>query len=244
MNSQEAKFILQAFRHNGADAREPHFQEALAQAERDPELSRWLQEDQKLFQLVHRSLRSIPIPPDLKANILAGGKIVRPRIWWRQRASLAVAAGLALLLVWGGFWINRPSEGKQALFRAEMGVFLDLHLKSLDQESSDVQTLQTWLAGRDAPTQFALPAGLQGVPSLGCKVLQYQGAKVSLVCFRDGATLLHLFVMERPDWEELGSADNPWLARDGSWNTAGWIEGHHAFLLASQAPAETLKKYL
>jgi len=244
MNHQEAKFILQAYRHNGADAKDPHFREALAQVERDPELASWLKDDQKLFHQARLGLSSVPIPPDLKANIMAGGRIIRPKTWWRRPAVLAAAAVLALLLTWAGFLPPRSQPNDYASFREAMSDYLDNKLTRLDEESKEVDILKNWLAGSHAPSQIELPSGLRRLPSIGCKVLDYHGNKVSLICFRDGGTLVHLFVMDQPDWQELPSVDHPQLTLGGSWNTAGWATGHQAYLLASKAPEYQLRRYL
>ena len=41
MTNERAKFVLGAYRPNGADAKDPMFAEALEQAKRDPNLAAW-----------------------------------------------------------------------------------------------------------------------------------------------------------------------------------------------------------
>ena len=43
MTNQDAKLVLSAYRPNGADARDPFFEQALQQANRDPELTEWFE---------------------------------------------------------------------------------------------------------------------------------------------------------------------------------------------------------
>ena len=83
MNNQEAKLILQAYRCGGQDASDPPFAEALEQARRDPELQKWFAEENAIDARIQTSLQTaVPVPRELKSNLLALGKIVRPTPWW------------------------------------------------------------------------------------------------------------------------------------------------------------------
>src|SRR5271155_1784240 len=99
MNNQEAKLILQAYRPGGRDALDPLFTEALEQARRDPELQKWFAEEQALDSQIQTKLQTaVQIPRDLKANLLALRRIIRPVPWWLQPMKLAAAAAVMLLL--------------------------------------------------------------------------------------------------------------------------------------------------
>ena len=93
MNNEEAKLILQAYRPGGPDASDPLFAEALEHARRDPELQKWFAEQQTLDSLIQSKLRpAVAVPRDLKTNLLALRKIIRPVPWWFQPMKLAAAA--------------------------------------------------------------------------------------------------------------------------------------------------------
>ena len=53
ITNETAKFLLNAYRPNGADAQDPVFRDALEQAARDPELGAWFKE-QRGFRLDDR----------------------------------------------------------------------------------------------------------------------------------------------------------------------------------------------
>jgi len=91
MNNQEAKFILAAYRPGGQDASDPLFAEALEQVRRDPELATWFEAEQHFDAAMSEKLKGEPVPPELRANILAARKIVRPSHWLRPRAWMAAA---------------------------------------------------------------------------------------------------------------------------------------------------------
>ena len=77
MNDQ-AKLLLSAYRPGGADATDPAFAEALAQAGRDPQLRAWLEESQRFDEAIAGKLRSVEVPANLRATILAGAKFSQP----------------------------------------------------------------------------------------------------------------------------------------------------------------------
>ena len=71
MTEQEARFILQSYRPGGEDKDDPQFAEALREAERNPELARWLAEEQAFDCAVAAQLAALPAPFGLKTRILA-----------------------------------------------------------------------------------------------------------------------------------------------------------------------------
>src|SRR5437016_2707115 len=72
MTNERAKLLLSAYRHNGADAQDPFFREALEQATRDPELASWLTKQRSFDALIAEKLNSIQPPSSLRSAILDG----------------------------------------------------------------------------------------------------------------------------------------------------------------------------
>src|SRR4029434_1394545 len=91
--------------------------EALAQAQRDPQLRAWLEDSQHFDRAISERLRSLDVPPDLRATILAGGRLSRPPRWWQSRRLWAIAAMFALAATATWFWWPRPEklDGSQAV---------------------------------------------------------------------------------------------------------------------------------
>lgn len=71
MNHQEAKFILQCFRPDGADAHDADFAEALALAAEDRALGEWLAEERSSDAAFAQALHGVVIPDELRSDILA-----------------------------------------------------------------------------------------------------------------------------------------------------------------------------
>ncbi len=245
MNNDEAKFLLSAYRPNGRDAADPAMAEALAQAKRDPALAAWFERQQAHDAAVAAKLRGIAPPPGLRDAILAGARatenarVVRPV--WRHPAWLAAAAAVVILL--GAFmgWRFAPIHGATL---EEFAVnFVDRGF-TLQKRSADVAVLKAWLAERQQPLPQTLPTEFARLRALGCRMLEFQGREVSLVCFERGGKEFHVFVVRR----EAGAIDAPetsprWIER-GRLVAAAWSDASNHYVLVSDAPTETVKRLL
>src|ERR1700747_1104240 len=108
VNNQEAKFILSAYRPSGEDACGAAFAAALEQVNRDPDLAAGFAEQRALDGATSDAICSIPIPRDLRANILAGPRITRARFRPRRPVLVYSAASLALLDIIDAVWTRPP----------------------------------------------------------------------------------------------------------------------------------------
>ncbi len=71
MDKEQAKFILQSFRPDGADAADADFAEALQLAAEDRELGEWLANERAQDAAFAAALSEVEIPDDLRQHILA-----------------------------------------------------------------------------------------------------------------------------------------------------------------------------
>lgn len=246
MNNEEAKLILQAYRLGGQDSADPQFQEALEQLKRDPELAHWF-DDQCAFDThVQVKLKSALQPPaQLKAKLLAQRKVIRPVIWWRQPAWLAAAAVFVLIAVIAGFWLNSATEPQFEAFRQSMvrdSRMMPGHVKFM---AKDVGQIQQWLSERGVNANLDLPAALSDKPTKGCRVIDWRGQKVTLICFMlDGKEHVDLFVIDTTQFRDFTPRAAPQFARVDGLTTASWARGGKTYLLTSAADESVLRKYL
>src|SRR5277367_4978588 len=111
MNNLEAKLILQAYRPSGDDASDPFFREALEQVERDPELKKWFANEMAWDASLRSRLETaLPVPPNLKANLLALQKLERPIPWWLNLVRLTAATAMIALVVFVCILFTMPHE--------------------------------------------------------------------------------------------------------------------------------------
>jgi hypothetical protein len=241
MNNEEAKLILQAYRPGGQDANDPRFGEALEQAQRDPELARWFANEQALETRISAKLKSaLATPAHLKSQLLAQQKIIRPTVrWQRPVVRLALAACLALLVTSAAVWLSSGRAAGFARYRSEMAEFAATKLDRLDLMSRDVAEVRRWLAQRESHGDLVLPAGLDGRPSLGCRLLDWQGHKVSLICFElKNRQVAHLLVVDSGAFNDAPT-DSPLFSRLGEVATASWSRDGKTYVLASKEANQT-----
>lgn len=247
MNNEQAKLILQAYRPGGQDANDPRFREALEQAQRDPELARWFANEQALDSRISTKVKaSIKPPAHLKSQLLAQRKIVRPVAWWRMPAwQLAAAASLTLLVTLGVLWFKPSDQVQFAAYRNKMAEFAANKLDRLDLMSRDVAEVRRWLAQKESHGDLVLPAGLDGRPSLGCRLLDWNGHKVSLICFElENKQVAHLLVVDSATFKDA-STESPVFKQVGNVATASWSRGGKTYVVASkEARLTDLRKLL
>lgn len=236
MNNEEAKLILQAYRPGGQDANDPRFREALEQAQRDPELARWFANEQALDSRISTKVQAAIKPPaHLKSQLLAQRKIVRPVVWWKMPAwQLAAAACLALLVTLGGLWLNSNRSDGFGRYRSSMAEFVGHKLDRLDLMSHDVAEVRRWLSQKESHGNLVIPAGLDGLPSLGCRLLDWKGHKVSLVCFElENKQVAHLLVMDTAAFKDAPD-ESPVFNQVGDVATASWSRDGKTYVVASK----------
>lgn len=241
MNNEEAKLILQAYRPGGQDANDPRFREALEQAQRDPELVRWFANEQALDSRISTKFQAAIKPPaHLKSQLLAQRKIVRPVAWWKMPAcQLAAAACLALLVTFSVLWFKSTGQTQFAAYRNEMADFAGHKLDRLDLMSRDVAEVRRWLAQKESHDDLVLPAGLNGRPSLGCRLLDWKGHKVSLVCFElENKQVAHLLVVDSAAFKDAPTKSLV-FNQVGKVATASWSRGGKTYVMASKEASQT-----
>ena len=245
MNNQEAKLILQAYRPNGQDASDPFFAEALEQVRRDPELAKWFAAENSLNSRIQTRLQAaVPIPTGLKSELLALQKTVRPMPWWLQPIKLA-AVGLALAAL-GAILLLIPERPTQlASFRDTMARHSLQLQEHVEFASHDIASIQQWLQGKNMQTNFDLPSTLQAGTGTaqGCRIVNWNGHKATMICFIVNGEHMDLFVMDRaglPDFPQNGA---PQFASADGLMTAMWAGDGKVYLLTGQNQA-VLQKIL
>jgi hypothetical protein len=117
MNTSEAKKLLLLYR-GPVDKANPQFQEALAQARRDPELGEWLREQTKCYDVIQAKLRGIEPPLGLSEKIVRSRPIPFPRDWSRigqLAAAVLISASLTALFMKWSERRGRPAVGAQEI---------------------------------------------------------------------------------------------------------------------------------
>lgn len=248
MNREEAQFILRAYRPNSEDAHDPQFQAALALARQDPVLGRWFAEEQAIDRAFAAKLRSQPVPPDLKQQLLLARSTIRRVPWWRRPAWMGLAASLGVLLAVAGTLIrnNKTSPDPAALsaFRTAMTrAALDLGAHA-DTWGLDAAGYRAWLIENRGESDFALPPGLADKGISACKIVSWDQHRVTMLCFKFGGAHVDLFVVDAADLPGVSLDLKPTLFAEGAMSTATWRRDGKVYLLAGAIPLSDLQALL
>jgi len=243
MDTDRAKFILQAYRPGGQDDGDPQFAEALTLARENPELMGWQEEQRALDTAIRRKLRAAGAPPELPARIQAGLVVRRER---RRQQYLALAACVALLAVVTGFWLARPKPQAATPFsayRQEMADFLK-QFPRLDLQTERLTEIRQWLEREHAIARVEIPAGLEKFPGIGCRTVEWRGKKLALVCFMVEGEVVHLFVIPRSQFPEAPLDATPQFAEPGGMTAAWWQKGDLTYVALTKGDQAFLRKCL
>jgi len=251
VNLEEAKRILLISRTGTVDPDEPDVSEALSMAENNPELAHWLETQNALHQTLRAKFNEIKPPAGLKEQIISEHiaskqKKPLPRTGW-----YALAAALALMATLAIVWYPKSNIDESLAVYQNAMVRAALSGYPMDLSTNSPAPVHAFLAQNKAPADFTLPSGLQHVAMVGCAVRDWQGAKVSLVCFSTGKRLapgdasdLWLFVVDRNAVKDAPDKASVQLAKINRLMTATWTDGNKLYFLGLAGHEADIKQYL
>lgn len=242
MNVEQARFLLQGYRPRPGEPVEPAIAEAVRLMETEPELRAWYERQRSFDAAAAAKLREVAPPPNLRATILAGGRVGQ-RAGWRRAVPWAIAASIALLLAAGG-WGWRHTAPQFAATLPDFALrFAGRGYIGLEQRGGDLEGLLRWLETRQAPLPAQVPPELAALRRLGCRTVEFRGREVSVICF-DREREFHLFVARRADFPELETGAEPRFSARGNWAAASWSDQTHHYVVVSDAGAAAIGRLL
>jgi len=253
VNHDEAKTILLLYRPGTADADDPQVAEALGLARQDPGLARWLAEHSARQETLRAGFRQIAAPAGLKEQIISEQAAQERRnISRRQNVLLAAVAAVVALVVLTPLWFqHRETAENFTLYRTRMASIALRGPYRMDLVTEDPAAVRAYLAQNRAPADYRLPAALEKTAVAGCAIENWQGAKVSMICFRTGRPLppgqqsdLWLFVIDRSLVKEAPPAETGQFAQVSRLGTMTWTDGDKLYVLGMAGDESALRQYL
>lgn len=245
MNNVEAKFILQGYRPNGADAGDTTFAAALEQTRADPVLHDWFVREQALDGAISAKLGQIQAPAGLREAIMAGGRVTpsdtTQRSWWQQPGFLAVAASVAVLFALGLALWPRLAVASPGL--AEFALADTLNERMHGGHGADTAALQAMLSAPATQLCRGLPVDFEALRKAGCRTVSFDAHPVLEVCFKRDGAWFHCYIAQRADFPALAAALTPVLTDRNGASIASWADAAHLFVVVSttgRAPLERL----
>jgi hypothetical protein len=245
MNNQEARFILEAYRPDGRDASEPMFTEALAQAERDPELRAWFDRQRKFDATVAAKLREFAPPAELRGAILAGVRASQPRPhWWTNPRWLAVAAAIAVLAaVSVTLTRSRHTHAASELAAFAINDLANAHDQHVGQPPS-LAGVQAQLADAQLPLTAALGLDLDELRRKNCRSVSVGGREVFEICFKRDGAWYHLYAARRVDFPTGVVDAKSMLTSRGEYASTAWADSKNVYALVTKAGPAALRRLI
>jgi hypothetical protein len=198
------------------------------------------------------ALASIQPPANLRDELLAAmdrtaaGTIVRPQvsIFRRFAVPLAAAAGIAL-----AFLVTHNGEPAHIAKAVPIEVVQAGFVRSfespnfnLEEKQDNKQVLIRHLQERKLPCPGCLPPGLEKLKALGCRELEIDGKRGSLLCFKVGDKgVVHVVVFRNEDVSgDFPPMEKPEFVRVGGWSSARWENAGKVFLMMSDTCGDKL----
>lgn len=241
MSNDEAKFILAAYRPDGRDASDARFAEAIAQAERDPELRVWWERQRAFDTKIAAKLTEVTPPPGLRETILAGGRVsqARRRVWNLPVWLAAAVALLAIAAVTLRPFLRAPS----------LQDFAALAVKDISIDYAEhtgfppgLDGVQGHLAAAALPLPQGMKLSLAELRRERCRTVTIAGREVFEICFQRDGAWFHLYAARRSDFS-AGSADpKALLFSQGNFSATAWADSANAYALVVRGSAATLQR--
>ena len=181
-------------------------------------------------------LAGIEPPADLRRRLMAMAPQKKQSAWnfW------PVALAAAVLVVAGLLTFPRPPSIEAA--EKDLAAFLSSDFE-LTVTGKPLDLLRTWLDEQKVPNGGSLPQQLASIRPEGCRVIDWNGRKASLICFPiAGGEIVHLVIFEKGTFPGLPTS--PQMSSKGSWNVASWGSADADFLVFSDADIKSLRRFL
>lgn len=247
MTNNEAKFILNAYRPNGADAGDAAFKEALEQAKRDPALAGWFAREQAHDAAVAAKVRDIAPPAGLREAILAGARMggdtsAKRTTNWTRPMWMAMAAGVAVLLtVSATLWSKRASAKLDPVAAFALD---DMAHAKHGSHGPDAAALGTLLSQPTTRLAAGLPVDVAALRATGCRTMRLNGHDVAEVCFVRNGAEFHFYVTRKADFPGIKSDAGAQFAQNGKLCCASWSDASHHYVVVSDAGLDAVKGLL
>ena len=125
--------------------------------------------------------------------------------------------------------------------------FLAAHIaelpnKTFDKRSDQPGDLKAYLANAGAPNPSHLPAPMGEKATIGCFTLDYNGARMGMICFEDDR-IIHLTTVMKSD------CTGEFPTHPTTYETQGqafkvWTEGEEVYILSTAGSKENLPEWI
>lgn len=173
----------------------------------------------------------------------------RPRAWW-QSPWTGIAALFVIMMAIMNVPRNTQSTLEESAAVAGLPPVIQFLSNEIDQltaprlERRDhrAENLTTFLASKHSPTPNNIPDCLGGMPTIGCITYEYEGAKLSMICFKGGQTY-HLITADKSTYPDKLPLE-PELFQCSGKAFKIWVEGEQVNILSVKGTTEDIPEFI
>ncbi len=240
MNKDKLETLLNCLPPFADTAGDPEWETVRRELESDEALKARFERERALDRAIASKLKTAPAPADLRAAILAGRETPARQPFSTTPAGLAIAAMLALLLIsWGALTFFDRSSGQPAAAQASAGFLGDLtsffdRTPDYDYFSRNLTDLRRQVEARGGPDTSDIPSRMSEARGYRCRLFDWEGRRVALICMERLEGNFHLFIVEGDDFVPLDRGNEPRFTQMDNWNFAAWGSSGRTFILGTR----------
>lgn len=178
----------------------------------------------------------------------AEGLALAQRSWWRN-PWIGIAAALAIALLILNVSRPSPSATDQTMLAGLPPVIQYLSgeidaLKSwqFDKRDENPEALKAYLASAQLPSPGSLPDCLAKMESIGCITFEYENAKLSMICFKNG-DVYHLITADKATYPDALPMEPAYFqTRDKAFRL--WVDGEQVKIITVHGTKEDIPEII
>jgi len=263
MNRERLNEILETYRPGEGLESDPEVRQALEQAAADPELAALRRQIEGFDRSLAQRLQGIQAPVDLPERILAAARarnrdLTQPEpaqptgtlFSWFHPAAFATAAAIIILLALSFTFWRTPEPAYPGTVMAGTNLMQTAHAlyASLNPgfKSRDGSEILAYLKTKGGTVPASLPGNIAWDKSFACDVIEVNGSKVSIICFKapDESKTMHLFTFHRAAFPDFQCPPSPNICNDGGCCCATWGDEEQIHVLFSDKGEENIRAVL
>jgi len=169
------------------------------------------------------------------------------RAWWQSPWT-----GIAALFVIMMAILNVPKNEQTAEPATLAGLppviqFISNEIDALkmgqfDHRDERADNLQTFLASTQSPSPQSIPDYLGKMPTIGCITYEYKGAKLSMICFKNGE-VYHLITVDKASYPDALPTE-PEVFQCSGKAFKLWVDGEQVKILSVKGTKKDLPEFI
>ena len=132
---------------------------------------------------------------------------------------------------------NRSTAGPEILHFLENEIE-QIRMFTFDKQDSNPEVLQAFLTAQNVPAPTPLPTSVEGLDSIGCVMLDYQGTKLSVICFK-GESVYHVVTADKEGFP-MEVSETAQVIQLPNFAFRFWSEGNQVRMIAVQGSEQDL----